>query len=293
MVGRVHQVGDHKVKSIFSQSKTITNRSFRFYVFLIGMTLTIFNLCFQNLNAESIQERFSPPNGFQRNRFPNESFATYLQNFPLKPIGSSVLLYDGRTKTNQVHVAVLDFPLLLDDLIQCADAVMKLRAEYFYSQKKYNQIQFKISNGMEVPFSRFVKGERVQVVGNKSQWKKGKYKQGTGRDVFEEYLRFIYSYAGTISLKSELKKKTIQNLTPGDVWIEAGSPGHVVIVVDQVTGKGGQTVFLLAQSYMPSQEMHILKSQSKYSPWFELPENQSFQTPEWEFPSKEFYGFVK
>lgn len=65
------------------------------------------------------------------------------------------------------------------------------------------------------------------------------------------------------------------------------------MVVDQVTGKNGQTLFLLAQSYMPSQEMHILKSESPYSPWFELPKSQSFQTPEWEFPTKEIYGFIK
>ncbi|EMY70685.1 DUF4846 domain-containing protein [Leptospira vanthielii] len=281
------------MKSRKSRFRTFSGSLDRFYFFLIGMVLTILSLCFQNLYADSITERFTPPMGFQRINFPNDSFATYLKNFPLKPEGSSVSLYDGKIKTNQVHAAVLDFPLLKEDLIQCADAVMKLRAEYYYSRKQYDNIHFKISNGMEVAFSRFAKGERVQVNGNKSQWKKGKFKQGTGRNVFEEYLRFIYSYAGTISLKSELKKKSIQNLTPGDVWIEAGSPGHVVLVMDQVTGKGGQTLFLLAQSYMPSQEMHILKSKSQYSPWFEVPENQTFPTPEWEFPTKEFYGFVK
>ncbi|EOQ96218.1 hypothetical protein LEP1GSC195_3712 [Leptospira wolbachii serovar Codice str. CDC] len=281
------------MKSRKFRSKILTDPLDGYRFFLIGMLLTILSLCFQNLYADSIQERFPPPNGFQRINFPQDSFAAYLQNFPLKPKGSSVSLYDGRIKTNQVHVAVLDFPLLREDLIQCADAVMKLRAEYFYSRKQYDQIHFKISNGMEVAFSRFAQGKRVQVNGNKSQWKKGKFKQGTGRDVLEEYLRFIYIYAGTISLKSELKKKSIQNLIPGDVWIEAGSPGHVVMVVDQVTGKNGQTLFLLAQSYMPSQEMHILKSESPYSPWFELPKSQSFQTPEWEFPTKEIYGFIK
>ncbi|MBM9592486.1 DUF4846 domain-containing protein [Leptospira sp. 201903075] len=281
------------MKSTKPQGKNLSNSLSWFYVFSMGFLLTGLPFFLPNLYADSIMERFPAPGGFQRVRFANESFATYLQNFPLKSQGSSVLLYDGRIKPNQVHAAVLDFPLLREDLIQCADAVMKLRAEYFYSRKQYDQIRFKISNGMEVEFSRFTKGERVQVTGNKSQWKKGKYKQGTGRDVFEEYLRFIYIYAGTISLKSELKKKPIQNLTPGDVWIEAGSPGHVVMVVDQVTGKGGQTLFLLAQSYMPSQEMHILKSASQYSPWFEVPENQSFPTPEWEFPTKEIYGFVK
>ncbi|WP_243401357.1 DUF4846 domain-containing protein [Leptospira harrisiae] len=259
-------------------------------MFFFLITISFF---LQNLYADSIIERFPPPEGFKRVRYSNESFATYLQSFPLKRQGSPVRLFDGRTKTNEVHAAVLDFPLLKADLIQCADAVMKLRAEYFYSLKQYEKIKFKISNGMEVNFSRFSKGERLQVIGNKSKWKKGNFKQGTGRDVFEEYLRFIYTYAGTISLKSELKKKQIGEIKPGDVWIEAGSPGHVVLIVDQLTGKGGQTLILLAQSYMPSQEMHILKSESNYTPWFEVPKNNSFRTPEWEFPTKEIYGFEK
>ncbi|MCW7491159.1 DUF4846 domain-containing protein [Leptospira sp. 2 VSF19] len=263
-----------------------------FIIKLLAITVHFPSLFLQSLYAESIQDRFPPPNGFKRVDYQNNSFATYLQNFPLKPKGSSVSLYNGKLKTNQVHVAVLDFPLLKDDLIQCADAIIKLRAEYLYSQKKYEQIHFKISNGMNVEFSRFIKGERVQVNGNKTHWKKGKFKQGTGRDVFEEYLRFIYIYAGTISLKSELKKKTIGDLKPGNIWIEAGSPGHAVLVVDKLTGKDGQTLFLLAQSYMPSQEMHILKSQSIDSPWFKIPQSDFFQTPEWEFPTKEIYEFT-
>ncbi|PJZ81691.1 DUF4846 domain-containing protein [Leptospira meyeri] len=266
----------------------IPNRRFSVWVVFIIILVVV-----KNLFADSIQERFPAPKEFQRIDYPKDSFAHFLQSYPLKPKGSPVHLFDGRTKTNEVHVAVLDFPLLKVDLIQCADAVIKLRAEYFYTFKQYEKIHFKISNGMDVDFLKFAKGERLQVNGNKTQWKKGKFKRGTGRDVFEEYLRFIYTYAGTISLKSELKKKQLADLKPGDVWIEAGSPGHVILIVDQVTGKGGQTLFLLAQSYMPSQEMHILKSEGKYSPWFEIPQNQTFPTPEWEFPTKEIYGFVK
>lgn len=274
--------------AFYFMKNQIPNRNFSVWIFFILILFLI-----QNLYADSIQERFPPPKEFKRVNYPNHSFASFLQNYPLKPKGSPVLLFDGRTKSNEVHVAVLDFPLLNADLIQCADAVMKLRAEYFYSLKQYEEIHFKISNGMDVGFPRFVKGERVHVNGNKTNWKTGKFKKGVGRDVFEEYLKFIYSYAGTISLKSELKKKQISDLKPGDVWIEAGSPGHVVMIVDQTIGKDGQTLFLLAQSYMPSQEMHILKSESKYSPWFEIPKNQTFSTPEWEFPTNEIYGFVK
>ncbi|TGL17467.1 hypothetical protein EHQ46_16485 [Leptospira yanagawae] len=284
------------MKKLFDRNrktKLTSQKKWNFFFLLVMSSLSFVTLPFIPLFADTIQKRFTPPNGYLRVDYPKDSFASYLQNFPLKPEGSPVLLYNGNQKQNQVHVAVLHFPLLKRDLIQCADAVMKLRAEYFYAQKKYDQILFKISNGMEVPFHRFAKGDRVVVKGNKTSWKLNQSKKGTNRDVFEEYLQFIYSYAGTISLKSELIKKSLTQLEPGDVWIEAGSPGHVVMVVDKAIGKDGQMVFLLAQSYMPSQEMHILKSEGEFSPWFTLPKGNNFQTPEWEFPAKEFYGFLK
>lgn len=273
MVGRINQTGGNSLR--------------------FGICFSIFFLLISSIFSESIQERFQPPNGYSRISYPKESFSTYLQNFPLKPKGSPVFLFNGTKKQNQVHEAVLDFPLLGTDLIQCADAVMKLRAEYLYSRKEWEKITFTISNGMSVPFSRFAKGDRVVVKGNKTSWKVGFAKKGTNRDVFESYLQFIYNYAGTISLKSELKKKQLQDLEPGDVWIQAGSPGHVVMVVDKAQSKEGNTLFLLAQSYMPSQEMHILKNDTTNSPWFALPQGEFFATPEWEFMTKAFYGFNK
>lgn len=297
MVGRINQTGCDTLKYDFGLGKVnqqATKMKSKLW-YQLGRRLCFYFLFFFicPLDSESIQERFLPPNGYLRVIYPKESFSTYLQNFPLKPKGSPVFLYNGSKKQNQVHLAVLDFPLLKSDLIQCADAVMKLRAEYLYSRKEWGKIQFTISNGMEVPFFRFAKGDRVDVKGNKTSWKVGNGKKGNNRDVFEVYLKFIYSYAGTISLKSELVKKSLTHLEPGDVWIEAGSPGHVVMVVDKAQSKDGNTVFLLAQSYMPSQEMHILKNDTPISPWFVLPEGQIFPTPEWEFPSNAFYGFRK
>lgn len=285
MVRRIYQAGGNSLKLEFGLKFNLDLRC--------GICFLIPFLLVSPIFSESIQERFTPPNGYSRLTYPKESFSTYLQNFPLKPKGSPVLLYNGSKKQNQVHEAVLDFPLLKSDLIQCADAVMKLRAEYLYSRKEWGKITFSISNGMLVPFSRFAKGDRVVVKGNKTTWKEGIAKKGTNREVFETYLQFIYSYAGTISLKSELKKKQLQDLEPGDVWIQAGSPGHVVMVVDKAQSKDGNTLFLLAQSYMPSQEMHILKNDTTYSPWFALPQGEFFPTPEWEFMTNAFYGFRK
>jgi hypothetical protein len=46
----------------------------------------------------------------------------------------------------------------------------------------------------------------------------------------------------------------------------------------------GQQVYLLAQSYMPAQEIQLLinPNNASISPWYEL-KNETIETPEWTF----------
>lgn len=252
-----------------------------FILFMLHTMLFSENLIIKN--EKTIESRFLTPNGYEREIYPKDSFGTYLRNLNLKEMGAPVLLYDGRKKFIESHISVIDMPILPQDLIQCADAVIKLRAEYLYSKKDYDKISFNLTNGMEVPFSKFVKGERVKVKGNKTTWAKGNYKTGYGREIFEEYLKFIYTYAGTLSLSKEMKKTDIKDIEIGDVFIQGGLPGHAVIVVDIAVNKEtGEKIMMLAQSYIPSQELHILKSISFISPWYKV-EDAKLITPEWLF----------
>ncbi|MDF3818657.1 DUF4846 domain-containing protein [Leptospira sp. 96542] len=253
--------------------------------------LVILCLVLLPLKGDTIQTRILPPNGYNRVKTEVNSFAEYLKSFPLKPEGSPVLLFNGNTKQNQVHEAVFQFPLLNRDLIQCADAIIKLRAEYFFQKKEYSKIKFKITNGMEVPFSKFAEGYRISVNGNQTKWILKNINKGYTRKNFDDYLVFIYAYAGTSSFQKELSKREISKIQIGDVFIEAGFPGHAVLVVDLVENKFGEKLMLIAQSYMPSQEMHILKNDSPHSPWFEIPKGE-FQSPEWTFPKGSLRKFL-
>ena len=72
----------------------------------------------------------------------------------------------------------------------------------------------------------------------------------------------------------------------GDVFVQGGSPGHAVIVVDMAIDKNtGQKLFLLAQSYMPAQNIHVLKNPNHeaLSPWYVLDSSKTINTPEWHF----------
>ncbi|HAV43019.1 TPA: hypothetical protein DCX15_03285 [bacterium] len=243
-------------------------------------------------NGKSIEERFLLPKGYKRIFVETGSFQEYLRSLPLKRYGEKVRYYDGSIKDRDVYVSVVDMEIGKSDLLQCADAIIRLKAEYLYEQKRFDEIGFHITNGMYVPFKKFTEGYRVRVSNNRTEWIRTERK-GRDRAVFDEYLRFIYTYAGTLSLSRELRPVEDEDIDIGDIYIIGGSPGHAVIIVDMAEDeRTKEKIFLLAQSYMPAQEIQILKSFEHISPWYIHRKNSDLITPEWEFKKgsiKRFY----
>lgn len=102
-------------------------------------------------------------------------------------------------------------------------------------------------------------------------------------------------FAGTLSLEKEMQAVDAKDLRIGDVWIKGGSPGHAVIVMDMCTDSSGNKLFMIAQSYMPAQDMHILQNvhETGISPWFRLPETgMDLYTPEWTFAYNQLRRFA-
>lgn len=231
-------------------------------------------------------KRFDCPEGYTRKYATPNSFEIWLRNTSLKNEGSAVHLFDGSLKGNQgVHAAVLSFDVGTSDLQQCADAVMRLRAEYLYQKKAYDSIVFTFTNGTKAYYSKWREGYRAQVSGNTVTWVKSA-KTDTSYSCFRKYMSTVFMYCGTYSLSKELKSTSIEQIKGGDVFITGGFPGHAMIVMDvainHITKK---KVFMLAQSYMPAQEIHIVKNRNNayLSPWYEIPVNESLYTPEWSF----------
>jgi hypothetical protein len=241
----------------------------------------------------TVQARFNPPSGFKRKLAKENSFAYYLQNLPLKPSGTKVKYFNGDIKKNDVYDAVVDMEISNRDLQQCADAIMRLRGEYLYSIKAYHDISFTLTNGFKMDYTEWIKGNRVIVNGNKTVWKKIAEPSNTYKD-FRNYMEFVFTYAGTVSLSKSLYSKNIKDLNIGDVFILGGSPGHAVIVVDCAENQKGDKVFVLAQSYMPAQETQILKStDDKLSPWYSISNSDKLFTPEWTFDFGQFKTWQK
>jgi hypothetical protein len=235
----------------------------------------------ENAEGNTVATRFRVPNGYTRKSHAAGTFGNYLQQLPLKPAGTLTKYYNGEIKDNKVAAAVIDISVGNRDLQQCADAIMRLRAEWLFAENRFDDIAFDLTNGFNMKYSEWKKGKRLNSACN--GWTTGGAASET-HDDFMNYMKKIFTYAGTLSLSNELQDKNIANLEAGDVFIKGGSPGHAVIVIDVAEGSEGK-LFLLAQSYMPAQDIEILKNPNNagMSPWFKANEMDKLITPEWKF----------
>ncbi len=225
-------------------------------------------------NADRLIDRITPPEGFERISAAKGSFAEWLRNLPLRPPHTPVRLYDGRLRyTQDRHVAVIDIDTGKRNLQQCADAIMRLRAEYLLATGRTRDIAFNYTNGKRVAYRS----------------------KASNRKAFQRYMIGIFAYAGTYSLEREMKPVSLADMKIGDVFIKGGFPGHAVLVVDMVENRTtGEKRFLLMQSFMPAQDMHILKNprSADATPWYTLPDPDSkLITPDWIFKAKTLRRF--
>lgn len=223
------------------------------------------------INTISAQNKIcliSPPKGFVRTEA--SEFGNYLRNLPLKPIGTPVRLHNGKLKSWQGGAyAVIDMEIGSSDLQQCADAVMRLRAEYLWHSKQYEKIHFDFTNGMRVDYIKWAQGYRIRVNGNNTAWYKATA-EDYSYQTFRKYMNQIFMYAGTASLSQELVPVRADDLQIGDIFIVGGHPGHAMVIVDMAEDKLGNKAIMVAQSYMPAQDIHIVTNlnDKRISPWY-------------------------
>jgi len=209
------------------------------------------------VHPDNVLTRFKTPAGYTQQEVAPGSFGEWLQKLPLKPAGTHTKTYTGAIAHTDIETAaVVDISVGKQDLQQCADVVMRLRGEYLYQTKRYNEIRFNFVSGFKCDYIHYANGYRYKNDHWVSQAKKD-YSYPT----FMRYMELVFSYAGTLSLEKELHKVTDPNeLKTGDVFIHGGSPGHCFIVMDVVENDQHQKQFLLAQSFMPAQNIQVLQN---------------------------------
>lgn len=231
-----------------------------------------------NTDKTTVRERFHAPENYVWVEEKPQSFGYFIENFKLKPYGTKILKFDGTPiGTQNLHEAVFDISVGTKDLQQCADAVIRLRAEYLKNIGKEHEIGFHYTSGDFLKWKDFKNGHRLIVEGNKVS---PAIIAVTDPSVnsFQNYLDNIFNYAGTISLNKETKPVTKNSdLKTGDILITPGSPGHVVFIAGVSKNSEGKKLYLLGEGFTPAQSIHILKNpfNPKISPWYELDVNSS------------------
>jgi len=227
-----------------------------------------------NESESRVKTRFNTPEGYTRVESSEGSFGEYLQNLPLKSHGSQVRHFDGTLKYNtSAYCAVVDLPLKGNANHQCADAVMRLRAEYLFSVKRYSEIEFLYVSGKKSNYLFYLGGKTPTA------------------DNLWSYMCGVFCYANTYSLNKQLKSKNTDDLQIGDVFIIGGFPGHTVIVVDKCVNDKGEVKFMLAQSYMPAQDIQILVGDDGQSPWYNLNFGEYLYSAEYTFSKNDLKTF--
>jgi hypothetical protein len=224
------------------------------------------------------------------------SFSAYLQNLPLKQDNNVVYTYEGKPRWYQdSHFAVVKLDVGKKNLQQCADVIIRLRAEYLFAQNRNQEISFHFTNGDTASYQKYLQGYRPIPDGNVVQWVK-KEPSTSSVPVLHQYLEMVYTYAGTASLAQELKKvKRFEEMEIGDVLVKPGVPlGHAVLIVDSARHpQTGEKIFLIAQGNTPAEEMHVIKNfdQPELTPWWKIPADRTFRIQGTEFRDEDIRRF--
>ena len=233
--------------------------------------------------AISLQARFAPPRGFARAPVTPGSFAAWLRGLPVRTDRTTVLAYDG-SRLHRPSAAVILMDVGKRDLMQCADSLIRLHAEFLWANGRAEEAGYRFTSGDLSRWTDWQKGERFVIAGNRVQRKLGSARTDSHRS-YRRWLDLIFNYAGTASLARDTPGLgTGDELQAGDFFVDPGFPGHAVMILDIAKDDSGKALALVGQGFMPAEELHVLSAPSAHNgTWFPLPEQATdvLRTPSW------------
>ena len=240
---------------------------------------------------DALEDRFAPPPGFTRAKVAAGSFGAWLRRLPLAAPGTPVLSHRGGVILPPEHdnlAAVVAIDTGAADLQHCADAIIRLHAEWRWSRGE-REMSYRAGAGVELPFSRWLAGERPVQRGKALVWEPKTRAGEADHATFRRWLDGVFTWANTGSLSLQAQPVERADLAPGDFVVQPGGPGHAVLVLDLARGRGddddddddGRVALLLGQSFMPAQNVQVLRPSAKET-WFVVaPADEALRTPFW------------
>lgn len=246
-----------------------------------------------NKDSLTIQTRVNAPNVYKRVVYSETSFEDYRRIYKLKPFRSKIINYDNTEYFWQGgHIGILEIPVPKNGLQQCADALLRIRSEYLWDNNRKAEIGFNFTSGHYCSWIKYAEGYRPKINGNKVTFSKTASAKHS-KNNFYKYLNLIYMYSGTLSLYNELESIDAKDLKIRDILIKGGSPGHIVMIADEVVNDNGEKLYLLFQGNTPAQSVHLVKNleDKSITPWYQLENDAVIPVSNYTFSRAKFVRF--
>lgn len=238
----------------------------------------------ESVTTVPLHDRFAPPEGYTRVSVAEGTFAALLRGLPLRTDRDDVRAYDG-SELDRPAAAVVAMDVGTRDLQQCADSAIRLHAEWLWSAGRADEAGYHFTSGDLSWWADWRDGERFVIDGSKVRRVAGAARPDDHAS-YRKWLDQVFMYAGTRSLaKDSAPVSEDEALQPGDFFVQAGSPGHAVVILDVAEGADGQRVALMGQGFMPAEDLHVLRwpAVALDEVWFPLPATADgvVETPSW------------
>ncbi|MEA3400542.1 MAG: DUF4846 domain-containing protein [Armatimonadota bacterium] len=239
---------------------------------------------------EPIAARFPAPRGFERAEVADGSWGQWLRHLPMAPTGTPVRGEDGDViaRSDAPHVAgVVDMDVRENQ--ECADVILRLRAEYLRWAGREEEIKFALTGGGTISWPQWRRGTRPRLEGDELAFERTA-EPDDSRASFDAFLSAVFAWCGTISLTRDGEPVTLGELAVGDYLAHGGSPGHAAVIVDLARDESGQTVGLVLQGFMPAQTPHLVAGDR--GAWHTLSPSRPVEVPWGRFVRPEVSGMI-
>jgi hypothetical protein len=221
----------------------------------------------------TLEARFPAPPGYARVKVEAGSFAEWLRSLPMAAEGTPARSFDGTESLaadDDYLAGVVAIDVGSSDLQQSSDVIVRLHAEYLWSRGERDQISYLSATKLNMPLSRWEKGQRLIPNGANVFWAVKSKPADVDHAEFRKYLDAIFNWANSTSLSARSARVADpKDLVAGDFFLQSQPPNHVAVVLDLAEKPSGERVALLGQARNPAESIHVVRP-GKATPWFSV-----------------------
>lgn len=206
-----------------------------------------------------LQSRFAAPQDFTRVAAKPGSIGHWLRMLPLAAEGTAVQDANGKATlvASAGHAAaVIDIDMHAEE---SADALLRLHAEWRFSQGEADRIAYLSNSGRPLPFSRWLSGGRI--VMKKRGWDWSPSASPASQQTYGDLRNFLdaaYQWVDPRALAIQGRTLGADDVESGDYFVHAGKDPTLVIVLDVAKNANGDPALLLGHVAAPHQNLYVM-----------------------------------